>query len=358
MNVYELTEVAVPAVTTGPRTADSWIKSPGFDLAFFILSPLIAMPVLLTARAEFDPVALIFVTLLGVPHYLSTFVFFFWDESRAEQRARWAVFFGGPALIVSTIACAAVFRIPYVIQVVVFVWNTFHVARQSCGILSIYRHRAGVKDRGVKPVVNSAVISISAAMAFWNIAWYPTLHRFMSLLWVGLPRTVSAITAAVAIVALARLAVSLRRRFQSDDPPGAPEMAFLATSLLLFHPYLWMRDTNRATLAMLVGHFVQYLGIVWLVQRRKFAAAGDPGSRTWLATLSTNLPLLLIALLMVGGLFLAVQVLSDGTRFVGALYQGGLISLALVHFYLDGLFWAFRRPDVRQRLGPYLMVKA
>jgi hypothetical protein len=358
MDVYELTQVAAPAVKADAPPAGSWIESPGFDAAFFILSPFVAVPVLLTARTEYSVVALVFGALLGTPHYLSTFVFFFWNESRAEHRARWAVFFGGPVLIVSALAFAAVFHVPYIIQVVVYVWNTFHVARQSCGILSIYRHRAGVTDRRVKSIVNSAVIWTSAAMAFWNIAWYPTLNRFISLPWAGLPRAVSAICAAVAIVALARLGVSLRERFQSDDPPGFPEMAFLATSLLLFHPYLWIHDANRATLAMLLGHFVQYLGIVWLVHRRKFGGTRGVGSPTWLARLSTNLPILILVMLMTGGLFLSIQVFSDRTRLFQAMYEGGYLSLALVHFYLDGLFWAFRRADVRQRLGPYLMVKA
>jgi hypothetical protein len=30
-------------------------------------------------------------------------------------------------------------------------------------------------------------------------------------------------------------------------------------------------------------------------------------------------------------------------------------SLALIHFYIDGLVWAFRNPFVRQSVGPYLM---
>ena len=30
------------------------------------------------------------------------------------------------------------------------------------------------------------------------------------------------------------------------------------------------------------------------------------------------------------------------------------VALVLLHFYLDGIFWAFRRPEVRKVLGPYL----
>jgi hypothetical protein len=31
------------------------------------------------------------------------------------------------------------------------------------------------------------------------------------------------------------------------------------------------------------------------------------------------------------------------------------IALVLLHFYLDGLFWAFKQPEVRRAMAPYLM---
>jgi hypothetical protein len=31
------------------------------------------------------------------------------------------------------------------------------------------------------------------------------------------------------------------------------------------------------------------------------------------------------------------------------------LLLAFVHFYVDGLFWAFRDPHVRRSIGPYLV---
>ena len=31
------------------------------------------------------------------------------------------------------------------------------------------------------------------------------------------------------------------------------------------------------------------------------------------------------------------------------------IALVLLHFYLDGLFWAFKQPEVRRAIAPYLV---
>jgi hypothetical protein len=186
----------------------------------------------------------------------------------------------------------------------------------------------------------------SAAMAFWSVDTHPPLHSLMTMVWDGVPRAVFVLLAVLAFVSLIRLADQLRRRFRSSEPPQAPEMMFLGTSLLLFHPYLWIADSNMATLGMLLGHFIQYLAIVWLVHRRKFAALAARGS----------LPLLLVVLVSIGGLALTFNVGSRLLDVVPAqvLYSGGFLSIALVHFYLDGLFWAMRRPEVRRSLSPYL----
>lgn len=352
MDAYALGEVTAARADTRSAAAAPWVHSARFDLLFLILSPLIALPILIISPTP-SLLSLAFACVFGVPHYLSTFTFFFWDETRAQQRADWMLFFGGPVLIVASIAFVILFRVPFIIAVVVYVWNMIHVARQSCGILSIYRHRAGVKDPAIKPIVNSAILWTAAALAFWNPAGYPTLDRFMRTIWVHLPRAVWLIATTAAVVALVRLAASLAKRYRGPQRPQLPEMAFLGTSLLLFHPYLWIHNTEQATLGMLLGHFLQYLGLVWVVHRRKFAAAGDGRSQPWLARLSTNLPLLVAVLFISGAVSLGLRLVQAFP--IALVYSAMLISLSLVHFYLDGLFWAFRRPEVRASLGPHLM---
>ncbi len=318
-----------------------------------MLAPLVAIPVLVGSPDADGVLTLAAVSLLGYPHYLSTFTFFFWAEGRATHRRQWVLYFGVPILIAVSVYSAALFHLPYIVQVVVYVWNTVHVARQSCGILSIYRQRAGLTDPALKSVANRAIMWTSSALAFWNIDNYATMQRFMVLLWTGLPRAVTWVTAAAAAVSLAGLAISMWRRMRGPSPPRVPELAFLATSLLLFHPYLWIADANRATFGTLLGHFVQYLALVWLVHRRRTVTRGTMSSPSWLTLLSASLPTLLLTSAGVGALFFALQLLSRG-RPGQEFLQAALLSLALVHFYLDGLFWAFKRPEVRQQLGPFL----
>ncbi len=337
-----------------PGGSLDWIQSPRFDLTFFILSPLLGLAVLLAAPGGPSLLALTIGVTFGIPHYLATFTFFCWDENRAYHKLRWLAFFGGPVLIVLTVGALARFRVPYILQVVIFAWNTWHVSLQNCGISSIYRHRAGARDPQLKEIANSAIISTSAALAFWNIPWYPTLNNFLTLLSPALPQAIHLGFAALAAVCLVRLGRSLWARFRTDSPPSGPELCFLATSLVLFHPYLWIRDANRATLGMLLGHFVQYLGIVWLVHHRKFTAPAGSLAQRALASLSANLGLLVTVCLVIAGVALALQLATASNPFLANLHEVSILTLSLIHFYLDGLFWAFRDPQVRRSLGPYL----
>src|SRR5262249_18722311 len=142
------------------------------------------------------------------------------------------------------------FQIPIVIVVVIYFWNAYHVARQSCGIQSIYRHRAGAFDPRLKTITNVAIISTSLAMTVAHLDWYPALYAFLSKPSPYLPNLLSYGALVAAGVSLARLGISMLQRSRQGPAFSTAELGFLATSLLLFHPYLWVRDANLATLGM------------------------------------------------------------------------------------------------------------
>jgi len=326
--------------------SSSWIESPAFDLTFFILSPLAGLLLLLATLAGMSTLlAVAAAALLGGPHYLATYSFYFWDDTAAYQRQRWFAYFVIPLLILAAVGLVAWFRLPVIIIVVVYFWNAYHVSRQSCGILSLYRHKAGVSDPRQKSITNAAIICTNFAMAVSNLDWYPALHSFLSEISPRLPSRLWQGAAIAAVVTLARLAVTMVRRCRQGPAITTSEMAFLGTSLLLFHPYLWVRDSNLATLGMLLGHFIQYLGIVWLLHARKFAAGTGSRRQRYLSRLWLDPWILAPSILAGGGLFLILQINIMAVT----------IALVLLHFYLDALFWAFKRPEVRRAITPYLM---
>src|SRR5207244_4659189 len=121
-----------------------------------------------------------------------------------------------------------------------------------------------------------------------------------------------------------------------------------------FHPYLWLHDSEFATFAMLLPHYVQYLGLVWLLHRRKFRKSGGSPIQRGLQKLSSNLSLLGSTLLGVGLVFWSTLRWSvwNGHAVV---WESMYLLIAFEHYYLDGLIWAFKQPHVRRTLGPYLL---
>src|SRR3954451_7002679 len=331
----------------GARATDSdgWIQSPEFDLAFFILSPIAGLAVILAAPTSVGPVlALAAATLIGGPHYIATYSFYFFDDTAAYQKQRWIAYFLVPILIVAAVGVVALFEIPAVIVVVVFFWNTYHVARQSCGILSIYRRRSGYSDVRHRSITNFAILSTSFAMALAHIDWYPALNTTLLKISPYLPIVLSRLTLGAAVVCLAALGVSIVHRLRNRSHFSVAALGFLLASLLLFHPYLWVADSNLATLGMLLGHFIQYLGIVWLLTSRKLAQGGGSKGQRLLSKIWLDPWILLPSALLIGGLFMIFQIN----------FMALTIALVLLHFYLDGLFWAFSRPVIRNAITPHL----
>ena len=344
---------AAPALTaTLGASPRQWIQSRGFDLPLFILAPLLSLPLIFGILLGARHLLLLGFTL-AFAHYLSTFTFFFWDENHARHRARWAAFFAGPVIIAVCYFVLVAYRSPLMAFLLLF-WNTYHVARQSCGILSIYRHRAGVFDPEQKEIANAAVILTSTWCVLWNIETHRQVFPMLTSVGLDFPRFLRIGLGAVAAVSVLRLAASLRRRAAAGNGPGAAELTMIVMSLVFFHPYLWMRDSESATFAMLIPHYVQYLALIWLLHRRKFPQASGSLAQVALHKLSTNLPLLVGFLGAAGLAFLAAKVVLAAVGHI-EVFEAAYLLLAFVHFYLDGLFWAFRDPHVRRSLGPYLM---
>ena len=341
--------LTAPSTSTGTSVL-GWIQSPLFDLSLFTLSPLagllIIVPGLMSHRGLIVSVVAIY--LIAIPHYVSSFSFYLGDANLAYYRTRRVAFFVGPLLILIAVMALRLAKFDAAVQSSLYVWNIYHVSMQSAGILAIYRRLNGGLVSESR-FARAAILSVNGSLAFFHIERFPPIYqnllRIHFPVWVIRPVFLSA-----AAVALVLYFNSLRKRAK---PMRTPELTFLGSSLLLFNPYLWVPELNLATFGMLMGHFLQYLGIVWLLNRRKYSAAEGSGHQRVLSSISTKTPLLLLALLSVGFVFYAA---NQGAAWLGIPISYIILwnSLALVHFYLDGLIWAFKDPFVRKSIGPFL----
>ena len=328
----------------------AWIHSPAFDFFLLICAPLVTIPILAGIYWQIPFLALGCAFALAFAHYMSTLVFYFWTDNKEYFRSRWLAFFAGPLILAAVYFLLIGFNVPYIVQVVLLAWNTWHVSRQNCGILSIYRSRAGVSNLQQKSAANNAIVAVSCFLAAWNIETHQETMGLLGWFSKDLPWIVKAALGASAAFFVVRLGIALLRR---KEPLGLPESLFLLAGLGFFYPYLYIRDSNIATLAMLLPHYVQYLALVWLLHRRKFGSASG-GAPVILRQISSKLVFLIPVLCIVG---FPIYLIRDHMISVGQEWWFGTIYIliAFEHYYLDGLIWSFRRPHVRQTMLPFLL---
>lgn len=351
--------VATAIDLPGKRAIDSrrWIESPRYDLPFLSLSPLFGLFVVVAAaifteqrllQANFIEITFF---LLGMPHYLSTYSFFLGDENAAYYRTRKAAFYVAPFLIVGFLTASLAMHFYVLVTIVVDTWNVFHVARQSMGILSIYRHRARGNNASEKLAANLALFCICAGLYSIRIDRQDSFaHYFAMLPWNPAPYLTPALLSAGAIA----LIVLIGRMRTRESGLGIPELVFLASSCLLFAPYIFIQFRPLASTAMLTGHYVQYLGIIWLLNHRKYNGMLGSVRQAALARMVRNpmriVTTLAIVSLAIFGVDRIVHLLH-----ANAFHTWWLNIIVLLHFYYDGLFWAFKHRYVRESIGPYLV---
>jgi hypothetical protein len=331
-----------------------WIQSRFYDLCLFTLSPLAGLVVIWAALGSAKGTYLIVLAtyLVAIPHYVSSFSFYLGDENLTYYRTRWFAFFAGPAIILLAVIALRVLKVDAIVQSTMYVWNVYHVSLQSAGILSIYRRLNGGLI-AEKPFAHASILGVSATMAFWHVERFAPLYGLLQEIhfpvWTIRPAFLG-----FALIALVLYFERLRRR---PKRVSSAEIGFLLSAFLFFHPYLWVRDINLATFGMLMGHFLQYLGMVWLLNRRKYADAEGSEDHSEhqriLSAVSKRSPLLVVSLASIGLVFYLAQ---KGSAWLGVPLTYVILwnSLTLVHFYLDGLVWAFKDPFVRRSVGPYL----
>ena len=338
-----------PAAATG-ASSRGWIESRLFDLSFFTLSPLAGLAVVWCAlRSHWGGhVLLLAVFLVAIPHYVSSFSFYLGDENLAYYRTRRIAFFAGPLMILLSVLGLRLLKFDAIVQSTMYIWNVYHVSLQSAGILSIYRRlNNGLISEG--RFARASILGVNSTMAFWNIDRFAPLYTFLQR--VHFPVwTLRPVLLSLSILAVAAFVKSLCGRSRRL---AVPELFFIVSTFGMFHFYLWVPDLNLATFCMLMGHFLQYLGIVWLLNRRKYRTAQGSQQQRLLSAVSEHTPLLLFALCFVGTMFYLTQRVSMRLG-IPITYVVLWNALTLVHFYLDGLVWAFKDPFVRKSIGPYL----
>ena len=336
--------VLAARVPSGP-----WINGRGWDLRWLIFSA-VAVPfvlVLVWMGINSTVLNLGVTAIVGGPHVWSTFLATYLDPR--FRRAHW------PVLVATTIGIPAfvVFMTLHNFQLLLSIFifaASFHVIQQNAYLVDIYRRRAGKPELPWARIIDYGLL----AFCFYPIASYKLVNDNFYLGEIQIlipavtktPATYWAISLLFTFFAgawLMKTAIEHRRGMLN-----VPKTLLIAVTASIAFVVPLMGSGKRLELAFQsvnTWHSIQYLGIVWiilkvrkergLIDSRFVASIAGPGRAT------AKFYGACVALAM--GLFAIVTALWKADPFkiqFEQYYYMGILSALLIHYALDGWFFA------------------
>jgi len=234
---------------------------------------------------------------------------------------------------------------------VIFYWASWHFVAQSWGILRIYQR----KHR----VVGTLDAKLERALLF-GPAFFCMLRRLHTGLWTLFEVEVFHVVPPAwivnvfgALLVLVALLYGARRLVASGQRPWSETVrpVYLVFNFVGFAmPFLVIQDGTSAFAAAALWHAAQYMAIVWLYNRRRYAGGIDPGARvvSW-ASQPGRAPAY-VAILAAGAAgvysvaFLIASVAKIPFQSLALVFWTGL---TLAHYYVDGVIWKTRRYNLK-----------
>ncbi len=337
--------------------ASRWILSRWRDLALFVATPALLLPLFALAQTRWTAQDIyLFVAAFGaMGHHLPGMIRAYGDPSLFERfRTR---FIFAPIAIVGICALCSVWGVK-AMEVVAFVWGIWHGMMQTYGFARIYDSKA------------SGALAARRARAdfLFCLTWFAAgvvlspmrMRTFLDLFYESGGPAFSANTleavriAMLAAVGLVTLVFAWQHVTDWRRGRGLSgiKLLLLATSLAFW----WY--CNNGVANILVGialfevfHDVQYLSIVWLYNQNRVER--DPGIGGFLRFVfrrSGSLVGLYVGLVFAYG---AIALLAGGvpSPLLKQVLLGVVTASAILHFYYDGFIWKVRESSTRQSLG-------
>jgi len=329
------------------------IVGPRYDWAFFLLPPLGALVLAgLAAQTTFfsdsllgdqpDAVSEVLIGVLIHAHLVAVFVRSHGnDQVFTRHRLR---FVAVPILLWIALISSA--WVAAVAVVVVTFWDVWHSGAQTFGLARIYDRNAGNPpqhgrrlDLWMNQLLYAGPIVAGAALVP-HLASFESFDDLEAPLLTSVPAHVLGwqrwLTAAVLIAAAVLIVVYVvaHWRWWRAGRPISPHKVFLVASTGACSIVTWtFNPWGEAFFIMNLFHAVQYLALVWAVERRtlmrRLGAPDRPGVRI----------AVLIAYLAACFGYGAWAELLDADR--GSLWALTIV-VSLMHFWYDGFIWSVR----------------
>lgn len=333
-----------------------WIFDSWKDILLFIATPLLIVPVVWVAKSRFSVEDIgLFVAAFGAGgHHLPGMMRAYGDKALFQ---RFKIRFIVAPLFLIPLCFFFTIRDLDALQVIVLVWAVWHGCMQVFGFLRIY-------DAKVKSFSKlTSRIDLWMCFAWFGIAvlYSPgkmgvILEKFYAsggpLLPTGAVVAIQSVwTGLTASITVAFLANSIYQ-WKLGTPPSPIKYLAMASSFGFW--WFAMVGVHNIILGVAIWeifHDVQYLGIVWMFNRKRAETDPNVGSFTrFLFRRNAWMVGLYVGLVFAYGylMFLPELITTETVR-------NGLIALlvtsTLLHFYFDGFIWKVREKSTRSGLG-------
>lgn len=340
------------------QTSRRYIVSPGYDWAFFLLPPLAALWLGFALSAD-DLSSRVFVLFglettlvevgLGTVIHAHLVAVVFRSHLNRQIFALHRVRF----VLVPVVLYLAILGSTWVAVTAVVVatfWDVWHSGAQTFGFARIYERNAGVPSdvgRRLDFWANQLLYAgpiLAGATLMDHVDSFESFEAVESAFFTAIPAQVAGAkgiltplvvgfgTAFLAYYVLAHVA-----RWRAGQR-SSPLKIFLVASTGVTSIWAWgFNPWGEAFFIMNLFHAVQYLALVWAMERKRIVALFRVGDH--------RLGPMLAAAGFLGSVGLygfAAQVSDPGLTAV----WGATIVVSLMHFWYDGFIWSVRRAQV------------
>ncbi len=342
-----------------------WILGPVQDLLFFILPPLLILPLVWLLKQGFAPenIALYVLGIGGFGHHLPGFIRAYSDRELFRQfRHRFIVV---PALLI-LIAGLYSFLNLNALACITIAWGTWHGAMQINGFARIYDSKVGSFSPATAwldwlmclawfglAILQSPTKQFSLVTQFYISggdlippAFFPLFRGFWNI---G--------TAVITVLFLE----NARRQWKAGTPPSPLKILVMLSGFAFW--WYCVASVSNLLLGVLmweIFHDIQYNALVWRFQRNRVDAGHSVGAFERMLFLPGWKRIVVYSGLIVAygliGVFTSFRDVNTPEKILlgdGAsqwLLRITLVS-ALLHFYYDGFIWRIRQAEIRQGLG-------
>ncbi len=356
--VVLMTDTAVPY--PGGRLRFSWMFSRRIDLLFFFLPALLAPLVFLLSQSDVVVAsalwAYIFTNAFGLGDFHVGVTWFNYLDSKnlgfyLSTTKKRVIYFVLPAVII-ILSVLGLFYCPGFIVLVFIAWSIQHLVQQNMGLLLLY-HNPGRGEAIVNRTIEGKSLQVTAlffSLLFTQRVLFPSLSQ--NAAWHFIVAAVGLSAVGLIIAYLAALLLQVRKGAELN----LSAFLFWCLAIYFFVPFAFLgKSYSDAILIANIMHWAQYIGIMYVLVRRKYKDEK-------LNNLPWHYPILLF--LLIGFSMIFIMGASRGLLIpYGATYGsfwytkclfGFVIGMSMVHYLQDAFMWRFREPFYRETVLSYL----